>query len=36
VQTTSKALRDVILDSGMEVGVREQMDLLQEVARSLR
>jgi uncharacterized protein YndB with AHSA1/START domain len=35
-QTTSKELRDMILGSGMEVGVQEQMDILEELARSLR
>ena len=35
-QTTSKELRDTILNSGMEVGVQEQMDILEELARSLR
>ena len=32
----SKALRDLIVDSGMEAGVQDQMDVLEEVARSLR
>jgi uncharacterized protein YndB with AHSA1/START domain len=36
VQTTSKELRDMILDSGMEVGMQEQMDILEELAISLR
>ncbi|SFQ41632.1 Uncharacterized conserved protein YndB, AHSA1/START domain [Amycolatopsis arida] len=36
VQTTSKELRDAILDSGMEVGMQEQMDVLAEIAASLR
>ena len=36
VQTTSKELRDVILNSGMEVGMQEQMDRLEQVAISLR
>ena len=35
VQTTSKELRDTILNSGMEAGMQEQMDLLEEIARSL-
>ncbi|GAB3144128.1 SRPBCC family protein [Amycolatopsis sp. NPDC004378] len=34
--TGSKELRDVILGSGMEVGVREQMVLIEEIANSLR
>jgi uncharacterized protein YndB with AHSA1/START domain len=36
VQTTSKELRDTIIDSGMEAGMQEGMDLLEEVAVSLR
>src|SRR3712207_5173099 len=36
VQTTSKELRDTILNSGMEAGLQEQMDLLEELAVSLR
>ena len=35
VQTTSKELRDTILESGMEVGMQEQFDALEQVARSL-
>ena len=35
VQTTSQELRDVILNSGMEQGMHEQHELLEEVARSL-
>jgi uncharacterized protein YndB with AHSA1/START domain len=35
VQTTSRDLRDTIIDSGMEVGMQEQMDALEEVAISL-
>lgn len=34
--TGSKELRDTILQSGMEVGVREQMAIIQELADSLR
>lgn len=34
--TGSRELRDTILQSGMEVGVREQMVLIQELADSLR
>jgi uncharacterized protein YndB with AHSA1/START domain len=36
VQCDSKELRDAIVDSGMEVGMQEQMDLLEQVAISLR
>jgi uncharacterized protein YndB with AHSA1/START domain len=36
VQTTSKELRDTIINSGMEVGMQEQMDLLEQIAISLR
>ena len=36
VDTTSKELRDAIVDSGMEAGMQEGMDLLEEVAVSLR
>jgi uncharacterized protein YndB with AHSA1/START domain len=36
VQTTSKELRDTIINSGMEAGMQEGMDLLEEVAVSLR
>ena len=35
VQTTSKELRDMIIDSGMEGGMQEAMDLLEQVAVSL-
>ncbi|NBH05771.1 SRPBCC family protein [Amycolatopsis sp. SID8362] len=35
-ETGSKELRDTILQSGMEVGAREQMVLIQELADSLR
>jgi len=34
-QTTSKELRDMIMDSGMEAGMQESMDALEEVAVSL-
>ena len=34
-QTTSKELRDMIVDSGMETGMQESMDALEEVAVSL-
>ncbi|EOD67049.1 SRPBCC family protein [Amycolatopsis vancoresmycina] len=35
-ETGSKELRDTILQSGMEIGVAEQMVLIQELADSLR
>jgi uncharacterized protein YndB with AHSA1/START domain len=35
VQTASKEDRDAILNSGMEVGMQEQMDLLEQIAISL-
>jgi uncharacterized protein YndB with AHSA1/START domain len=36
VQCRSKELRDAIIDSGMEAGMQEGMDLLEQVAISLR
>jgi uncharacterized protein YndB with AHSA1/START domain len=36
VQAGSKELRDTIINSGMEGGMQEQMDLLEEIAISLR
>jgi uncharacterized protein YndB with AHSA1/START domain len=36
VQAASKEDRDAILNSGMEVGMQQQMDLLEQVAISLR
>ena len=36
VQTTSKELRDAIIESGMEAGMQEGMDLLEQVAIELR
>jgi uncharacterized protein YndB with AHSA1/START domain len=36
VQAPSKAIRDAIIDSGMEGGMQEAMDRLEEVAISLR
>jgi uncharacterized protein YndB with AHSA1/START domain len=36
VQTASKQDRDAIMSSGMEVGMQEQLDLLEQVAISLR
>jgi uncharacterized protein YndB with AHSA1/START domain len=35
VQTASREDRDAILNSGMEVGMQEQMDLLEQIAISL-
>jgi uncharacterized protein YndB with AHSA1/START domain len=35
-QCSSKELRDMIVNSGMELGVQEQMELLEELASSLR
>jgi uncharacterized protein YndB with AHSA1/START domain len=32
----SRQVRDAIMESGMEAGMQEQMDLLEELARSLR
>ncbi len=36
VQTTNKGLRDLILGSGMEVGMQEQFVIIEELANSLR
>jgi uncharacterized protein YndB with AHSA1/START domain len=36
VQCGTKELRDAIVDSGMEAGMQEGMDLLEQVAISLR
>ncbi len=36
VQAANKATRDAIIDSGMEAGMQDAMDLLEEVAASLR
>jgi hypothetical protein len=36
VQAPSKEVRDAIVDSGMEAGIQDAMDLLEEVAISLR
>jgi uncharacterized protein YndB with AHSA1/START domain len=36
VQCPSQEVRDTIIDSGMEAGMQEAMDHLEEVARSLR
>jgi len=35
-RTPNRQLRDAIMDSGMELGMQEQLDLLEELARSLR
>jgi uncharacterized protein YndB with AHSA1/START domain len=35
VQCGSKELRDMIINSGMEIGMQEQMDILEQIARSL-
>ncbi len=35
VQTNSKELRDMIIESGMEKGMQEQMDVLEELATTL-
>jgi hypothetical protein len=36
VQAPSKEVRDAIIDSGMEAGMQDALDLLEEVAISLR
>lgn len=36
VQTASREGRDAILSSGIEVGMQEQMDVLEQIAISLR
>ncbi len=35
-RVSSKEIRDMIIDSGMEGGMQEQMDALEDLARSLR
>ena len=35
-EVSDRETRDMIIDSGMEDGMQEHMDLLEEVARSLR
>jgi hypothetical protein len=35
-QVASKEIRDMIVGSGMEVGMQEQMDILEQIAISLR
>jgi hypothetical protein len=32
----NRQVRDAIMESGMEAGMQEQMDLLEDLARSLR
>jgi uncharacterized protein YndB with AHSA1/START domain len=36
VEAGSREIRDIIVNSGMEVGMQEQMDLLEQIAISLR
>jgi hypothetical protein len=36
IECGSKDIRDAIVNSGMEVGTQEQMDLLEQIAVSLR
>jgi uncharacterized protein YndB with AHSA1/START domain len=36
MRVSSKEIRDMILETGMEVGMQEQMDVLEELAASLR
>jgi uncharacterized protein YndB with AHSA1/START domain len=36
VECPTRELRDLIIDSGMETGMQEQMDVLEQVAISLR
>ena len=36
VQTPSREVRDAIVESGMEAGMQEQMELLEQLANSLR
>jgi uncharacterized protein YndB with AHSA1/START domain len=36
IKATSKTSRDAIIDSGMEAGLRDALDLLEETANSLR
>jgi uncharacterized protein YndB with AHSA1/START domain len=36
VEAGSKEIRDIIVNSGMEVGMQQQMDLLEQIAISLR
>lgn len=34
-QTSSKQVRDMIIESGMEVGMQEQMEIIDEIVKSL-
>jgi len=36
IQAPNKTSRDAIIDSGMEGGLQDALDLLEEVAQSLR
>jgi uncharacterized protein YndB with AHSA1/START domain len=36
IEAPSKQVRDMILESGMEAGLQDALDLLEEVARSIR
>ena len=36
VQAPNQEVRDMIIESGMEGGMQEQMDVLEQVASSLR
>ena len=36
VEAPSKEIRDAIIESGMEAGMQDAMDLLEQVASSLR
>ena len=36
MRVSSKEIRDMILETGMEIGVQEQMDALEQLAKSLR
>jgi uncharacterized protein YndB with AHSA1/START domain len=36
VEVTTREIRDAIIDSGMEAGMQDAMDLMEEVANSLR
>ena len=36
IQATNKVSRDAIIDSGMEGGLQDALDLLEETAQSIR
>jgi uncharacterized protein YndB with AHSA1/START domain len=36
MRVSSKEIRDMVLESGMETGIHEQMDALEQLAKSLR